>query len=136
MSEEILAQILETQQAILGHLSALQRVISAERGARRSGPDPADERLCAQIVTSALPSSGYTAREMWRHARHENPALAQALIECDLLSIRELGHWFKRLALHPIPNYSVRSDEIRREGRVWVVRVVNDETRAARESVA
>jgi len=103
-------------------LAALRdRVAVLERWWR--GPrDAADERLLIAIAAAAG-SLPFTSRQVFAHARTV-PALAAAVQDADIGSVRELGKLLRRVEGVCIDGLRLERDDVVRGGILWrIVRV-------------
>jgi hypothetical protein len=82
------------------------------------GPrDRGDEHLVG-IIAKSTRGLTFTAKAAWIHQRTD-PALADALAECDIESPRQLGKLLRRLEGRTVGSVRIVCVEMHRDGKVW-----------------
>ena len=96
----VAARELAALRAEVALLRARIEVLEIARGPRD------DAERAALTVIATCGQRRFTARELWRHARHDE-RLAEAFLAADCTSVRELGLLLRRLAASP-PQHGYR----------------------------
>ena len=101
------------------------RVVELERRvaqleARGGARDDADRRVLVAIV-AAIGGRRFTSKQLRAHARIDE-ALAAALLDADIETVRELGKLMARLEKHAeIEGFRLRHCDDCRDGAIWQV---------------
>jgi hypothetical protein len=117
--DALLARVDALEQLVEAHAS---RIAWLERAQAGRGPrDQADAALL-QVLARVLGGCTFTAQAVLEHARLVSTDLQTALMDADLTSARELGHWLRAMQGVDAEGFVLVRGARRGAGRRWCIR--------------
>lgn len=104
--------------ALEQQVNSLTATVNAFMMRRSSGPRDHYDYALIHVLAHVSVELPFTTSALWRRQAVDTE-LAAAILDCDIVSTKQLGKLLKRLAGHTVDGLCIRRIGTSREGVVW-----------------